>query len=436
VKVTLLDEYLKPISGSSQKTFKASTSNPNWKAEAEGSKVTNVLYILNNVSTFGRVSGLVLSVWGNGKHGKHIFMGQVVINWHDFKKYAALEEGAALTLAKRSSPKESDRVCGTLYVKFNFTAAVPRIAYNLIPPLNIIILIVGSRGDVQPFIAFGQRLKSYGHQVRIASHAKFCGFVRENGLDFYPLRGDPETLMKYMSEHPDMISLSPFELKQQTNTLKEIFDSVWLACTTPTSLSGHNVYIPDIIISNPPVAVHVHVAEKLQVPLQIMFTMPWTPTHMYRHPFACFGPATIFSNKDSYGAIDKMIWTGQGPLINDFRKRVLKLPPVSNGATIVAESRVPHTYCMSPNLVLKPDDWGPHIDVCGFWFLDLVSNFNPDKVCPELVEFINAGDKPFYIGFGSIVVEDPQSLSKKVIAALTNARKPDGSPIRAIVHQV
>ena len=39
------------------------------------------------------------------------------------------------------------------------------------PPMNIVIQIVGSRGDVQPFVALGQVLKNkYKHRVRIATH--------------------------------------------------------------------------------------------------------------------------------------------------------------------------------------------------------------------------------------------------------------------------
>ena len=52
-----------------------------------------------------------------------------------------------------------------------------------------------------------------------------------------------------------------------------------------------------------------------------------------------------------------------------------------------------------------------------------------------MVKFLEAGDKPFYIGFGSIVVDDPKKLSKTVISAIENARTPDGKPVRAIVHQ-
>ena len=45
-------------------------------------------------------------------------------------------------------------------------------------------------------------------------------------------------------------------------------------------------------------------------------------------------------------------------------------------------------------------DWGPKIDVVGFCFLDLASNYEPPE---SLVKWLEKGDKPIYIGFGSLV---------------------------------
>ena len=61
----------------------------------------------------------------------------------------------------------------------------------------------------------------------------------------------------------------------------------------------------------------------------------------------------------------------------------------------------------SPALIPKPPDWGDHIHVAGFYFLQLASTFTPD---PKLVEFLEAGPPPVYIGFGSIVVADPDAM--------------------------
>lgn len=69
----------------------------------------------------------------------------------------------------------------------------------------------------------------------------------------------------------------------------------------------------------------------------------------------------------------------------------------------------------SPRLVPKPEDWGPEIDIAGFVFLDLASSFEP----PEgLVKFLDAGEPPVYIGFGSIVVDDPDSFTKMIFEAV------------------
>ena len=69
--------------------------------------------------------------------------------------------------------------------------------------LNIVIQVVGSRGDVQPFIALGDELRRYGHRVRLATHDMFQDLVRGSGsgLEFYPIGGNPSELMAYMVNH-------------------------------------------------------------------------------------------------------------------------------------------------------------------------------------------------------------------------------------------
>jgi sterol 3beta-glucosyltransferase len=53
-----------------------------------------------------------------------------------------------------------------------------------VKPMKITILTIGSRGDVQPFIALAKGLQHAGHSVVIATHEEFRNFVTENGLDF------------------------------------------------------------------------------------------------------------------------------------------------------------------------------------------------------------------------------------------------------------
>lgn len=66
-------------------------------------------------------------------------------------------------------------------------------------------------------------------------------------------------------------------------------------------------------------------------------------------------------------------------------------------------------------MIPKPKDWGKHIDISGFFFLSLASSYVPS---PELESFLQAGPPPVYIGFGSIVVDDPDALTQKVFEAI------------------
>ena len=109
-----------------------------------------------------------------------------------------------------------------------------------------------------------------------------------------------------------------------------------------------------------------------------------------------------------------------GDLVNNFRVKTLGLEPVSTlwAPGQLYRLKVPYTYLWSPGLVPKPKDWGPEIDIAGFVFLDLASSFEPPI---ELSRFLDAGDPPVYIGFGSIVVDDPDKFTKMIFEAVKKA---------------
>ena len=71
------------------------------------------------------------------------------------------------------------------------------------PKLNIVVMVIGSRGDVQPFVAIAKVLKEkYGHRVRLATHPAFREFVVGEGVDFFSVGGDPAELMAFMVKNP------------------------------------------------------------------------------------------------------------------------------------------------------------------------------------------------------------------------------------------
>ncbi|XP_042481249.1 sterol 3-beta-glucosyltransferase UGT80B1-like isoform X3 [Macadamia integrifolia] len=282
-----------------------------------------------------------------------------------------------------------------------------------IPILKIAILVVGTRGDVQPFLAMAKRLQEFGHHVRLATHANFCNFVRSAGIEFYPLGGDPRVLARYMARSKGFLPSAPGEISLQRKQMKAIINSLLPACTEPDLDTGAP-FRAQAIIANPPAYGHAHVAEGLGVPLHIFFTMPWTPTHEFPHPLARVSQAAGY--RLSYFVVDLLIWWGIGGFVNEFRKRKLKLAPIAYFSTYHGSiSHLPTGYMWSPHLVPKPNDWGPLVDVVGFCFLNLGATYQPQK---EFTQWLQDGPKPIYIGFGSMPLEDAQNATNIILKAL------------------
>jgi len=170
------------------------------------------------------------------------------------------------------------------------------------PRFNVVIHVVGSRGDVQPFVSLGQVLrKTYGHRVRLATHPVFKDLVQENGLEFFSIGGDPAELMAFMVKNPGLMpgkdALRSGDIGKRRKGMYEIIRGCWRSCfeagdgtgvevsdkqmdqssgydgdVPPEADPANKPFVADAIIANPPSFAHIHCAEKLGVPLHLMFT--------------------------------------------------------------------------------------------------------------------------------------------------------------------
>ncbi|KAE8421311.1 hypothetical protein BDV36DRAFT_280860 [Aspergillus pseudocaelatus] len=306
--------------------------------------------------------------------------------------------------------------------------------------LNVVIHVVGSRGDVQPFVALGKELQKHGHRVRLATHLAFREYINESGLEFFSIGGDPAELMAFMVNNPglmpDMRTIRSGAIPKRRREMKAIFSGCWRSCFETGDGTGmHHIkedpwsdtpdcntqpFVADVIIANPPSFAHLSCAEKLGIPVNMMFTMPWSATQSFPHPLANIRARNTkpsVANFASYAIVEVMLWEGLGDLINRFRKRELGLDPLDaiRAPSIAHRLQIPYTYLWSPALLPKPQDWGENIDVCGFQFLESDTSYKPPD---DLDAFLKAGDPPVYIGFGSIVVDNPAKLTEIVFEAV------------------
>lgn len=112
------------------------------------------------------------------------------------------------------------------------------------PRLNIVIQVVGSRGDVQPFVSLGLTLQKFGHRVRLATHPTFQRFVEGLGLEFFSIGGDPAQLMAYMVKNPGLMprfdTLRQGGIQQWRRAMRDIMRRCWRSCfETGDGLGDH-----------------------------------------------------------------------------------------------------------------------------------------------------------------------------------------------------
>ncbi|KAI0087753.1 hypothetical protein BDY19DRAFT_994648 [Irpex rosettiformis] len=291
-------------------------------------------------------------------------------------------------------------------------------------PRHFVCLTIGSRGDVQPYIALGKRLKKDGHRVTIVTHVEYKEWITGFGLDHREAGGDPGALMQLSVENK---MFSPQFIKQSLTTYRSWLDDLlrdaWKNCRDA-----------EVLLESPYAMAGVHIAEALQIPYFRVCTMPWTKTTAFPHPF--IGPPleTPHANALSYVLFDNILWAATSGQVNRWRKEYLKLDPTNMGHG--PQSKIPVLYNFSPASVLlavvpKPLDWSDSKIECGYWFLD---NPDPDWFAPEsLLRFMREArqqNKPLvYIGFGSITVPNPQAMTEHIYQAVKK------SGVRAIVSR-
>ncbi|KAG5986164.1 Sterol 3-beta-glucosyltransferase, partial [Claviceps lovelessii] len=284
---------------------------------------------------------------------------------------------------------------------------------NFKPPhsMRITCLTIGSRGDVQPYIALCKGLLAEGHRPRIATHAEFQDWIESHGIEFRKVEGDPGELMRLCIEN-GTFTLS---FLREANSafrgwLDELLDSAYAACEGS-----------ELLIESPSAMAGIHIAEKLGVPYFRAFTMPWTRTRAYPHAFIMpehkMGGAY---NYMTYVMFDNIFWKATAQQINRWRNKTLGLPNTS--LEKMQPNKVPFLYNFSPSVVAPPLDFSDWIRVTGYWFLDEGGEYEPPK---ELSDFIKKarddGKKLVYVGFGSIIVNDPAKMTQEVIDAVLTA---------------
>lgn len=276
--------------------------------------------------------------------------------------------------------------------------------------MNVAILTLGTRGDVQPYVALGAGLKEAGHEVTLVTAKGFEAMVSGRGLRYAAL--DVDLLELAQSPEGRTALRSPMGALRTARglmpTVRRMLVDEWKAAAS---------WGADTIVYHPKAMGGHHVAEALGVPGFLALPVPaLSPTRAFPVPVLPLPDLGGPLNKLSYGAFFRSITLPYRRMVNRWRKETLGLPalPLLASELKLRGEPVPRLYPCSPRVVPVPADWDESSAMTGYWFLDAGSNWRPPD---ELAAFLENGPPPVYVGFGS-AAPDPEGARAAALAAL------------------
>ncbi len=253
--------------------------------------------------------------------------------------------------------------------------------------MNILIPCIGSRGDVQPFIALAQGLERAGHRVTLASHPMMKRLVESHGVKFAPI-GPNIDLAKEAARIRQRSRIAMVGLirgmRFGLDMVERSHGDILALCQAA-----------DLMVTSAQSAAGVNEADQLDLPYLSVTLMPWSiPWH---------DPERPLFKRLAYGAVDGLVSLITTRPLNRMRKRQ-GLPPVgAEGFTSKYLNLVP----VSP-LVFAPNPlWEDRHHLVGYWFAEEPVGWEPPQ---DLLAYLEEGDLPVLVSLGAMSLGDEDAL--------------------------
>ena len=283
--------------------------------------------------------------------------------------------------------------------------------------MRITMIAFGTRGDVQPAVVLGKELKAKGHSVRILAGANFKDWIEGHGLEAVASTIDIQSVMEsdlgrdWIEKGGNPLTQMRIIKKLTDQTGWQSMTEAWTACRDAELIfSSFTSDIYALSIAEKIGALHI------SIPLQPALF----PTRS--------GPATMnapLPNRNSifnhiFGRffLEPFNWRLSGKMVNRFRQEVLSLRPQTRAEYLAVKRRLFTVQAFSRHIVPQPDDWPSTIRTTGFCFLEEQNGWEPPR---SLTEFLDAGEPPICIGFGSMIGHNLENVTRMVIDGVSKS---------------
>jgi UDP:flavonoid glycosyltransferase YjiC (YdhE family) len=273
------------------------------------------------------------------------------------------------------------------------------------------MIAFGTRGDVQPAVVLGKELKAKGHSVRILAGANFKEWIEGHGLEAVASTIDIQSVMEsdlgrdWIEKGANPITQMRVIKKLTDQTGWQSMTEAWTACRDAVLiLSSFTSDIYALSIAEKTGALHI------SMPLQPALFPTRSGAATMNAPLP--NRNSIFNYMFGRFFLEPFNWRLSGKMVNRFRQEVLSLQPQTHAEYLAVKRRLFTVQAYSRHIVPHAEDWPSTIRTTGFCFLEEQNGWQPPI---SLTDFLDAGEPPVCIGFGSMVGHNLEQVTRIVI---------------------
>lgn len=274
-------------------------------------------------------------------------------------------------------------------------------------PPRVVIVTLGTRGDVEPYLALGRALQDRGAEAVISASTEFKDLVGSQGLGFMASDIPVAEVMRATVDEADPTLGTVRQLREAaafyTRTADAQLDAVEAAAAAADHVVAAGLYS----------VLGAWMARLHGKQATMSFLQPNLPTR--EMPAWAFsrrnlGPANAMSWKLYYRTA---MYVGRG-----LRRRLVERYGADAGhdrastMAMLNDPEVPKLGAWSRTILPQPDDYPRHASQVGFMSIP-----PGDELSASVQDFLAAGDPPVFASMGSMMHVDPREFARSAIAA-------------------
>lgn len=227
---------------------------------------------------------------------------------------------------------------------------------------NILLVTIGSAGDVYPFLGLAVGLKQRGHRVTLVTSMYFQEAVKKEGIDFIPI-GTREDYLNII-QNPDLWDPQKSMKFYGTEVVGQLIRPMYKIITDYMNNKGNAILIAQGLVFAAQIAHEIHEYPFISLHLQpgvfrSVYDMPLLPGWL---------PRTVL--KVIFNLLDTlMLDPALTPSLNEFRAE-LGLGPVTKIADQWIHSPQKTIGLFDDWFSPMQPDWPPQTELTGFIFYD------------------------------------------------------------------